>query len=43
MKTINRNSGVFWAMNQSSTFLGNYYAFLALKGKDYRGDLRLET
>ena len=23
MRTINRNSGVFWAMNQSSIFLGN--------------------
>ena len=32
IKTINRNSGVFWAMNQSSTFVGSYYTFLALKG-----------
>ena len=29
--TITRNSGVFWAMNMSSNFIGNTLAFLLFK------------
>jgi len=32
--TITRNSGVFWAMNMSSNFIGNTLAFLLFKDED---------
>ncbi|KAK3851429.1 hypothetical protein Pcinc_041918 [Petrolisthes cinctipes] len=33
-KTISRNSGVFWAMLQSSMLFGNLFVFYQFKGKD---------
>ena len=33
-KTITRNSGIFWAMNMSSAFAGNTFAYFLFKGKD---------
>jgi len=32
--TITRNSGIFWAMNMSSGFIGNLIAFLLFNGDD---------
>jgi len=33
-ETITRNSGIFWAMNMSSGFIGNLIAFLLFNGKE---------
>uniref|UniRef100_G1MY42 UNC93-like protein MFSD11 n=1 Tax=Meleagris gallopavo TaxID=9103 RepID=G1MY42_MELGA len=40
--TIGRNSGVFWALLQSSLFFGNLYIYFAWQGKTYisEGDRR---
>jgi len=33
-KTITRNSGIFWAMNMSSAFIGNLFAYFLFKDSD---------
>jgi len=33
--TITRNSGVFWAMNSSSQFIGNLFAYFVFKDEEY--------
>merc|ERR1712154_697038 len=41
-ETITRNSGIFWAMNMSSGFIGNLIAFLLFNGKeDINKDTRM--
>jgi len=34
-KTITRNSGLFWAMNMSSAFWGNLFAYVLFRGEEY--------
>uniref|UniRef100_A0A8D0ECN9 UNC93-like protein MFSD11 n=1 Tax=Salvator merianae TaxID=96440 RepID=A0A8D0ECN9_SALMN len=36
--TIGRNSGIFWALLQSSLFFGNLYIYFAWQGKTYISD-----
>ena len=33
-KTITRNSGIFWAMNMSSAFIGNLFAYFLFKDEE---------
>ena len=33
-ETITRNSGIFWAMNMSSGFIGNLIAYLLFNGDE---------
>ena len=33
--TISRNSGIFWAMMQMSTFVGNTFAYFMFAGEEY--------
>ena len=34
-KTITRNSGIFWAMNMSSAFAGNTFAYFLFKDEEF--------
>ena len=35
LRTVNRNAGVFWAIHQSSIFLGNYFAYFVIRNNEY--------
>ena len=35
LRTVNRNAGVFWAIHQSSVFLGNYFAYFMIRHDEY--------
>merc|ERR1719270_1693002 len=35
LRTVNRNSGVFWAIHQSSIFIGSYFAYHLIRTSEY--------